>query len=65
MSLHQLKLPMYVLFLDAESAFDVVLKEFVIKNLFFAGTTGDTLSYLNNRLENRQTLERPSYGSHQ
>lgn len=56
MSLHQLKLPMYVLFLDAESAFDVVLKEFVIKNLFFAGTTGDTLSYLNNRLENRQTF---------
>ena len=37
-SLHQLKLPMYVLFLDAESAFDVVPKELVIENLFYALT---------------------------
>ena len=42
--------------LDAESAFDVVLKEFLIKNLLFSGTSGETLLYLNNRLSNRQTF---------
>ena len=55
-SLHHLKQPLYVLYLDARSAFDVVLKELLIKNLYFTGTTGETLLYLNTRLENRQTF---------
>ena len=55
-SLHHLKQLIFVLLLDAESAFDVVLKEFLIKNLFFSGTSGETLLYLNNRLSNRQTF---------
>ena len=55
-SLHHLSLPLYVLYLDAKSAFDVVQKELLIKNLYFSGTTGSSLIYLNNRLENRQTV---------
>jgi hypothetical protein len=55
-SLHHLRQPLFVLYLDARSAFDVVLKELLIKNLYFSGTTGDTLLYLNNRLGNRQTI---------
>ena len=47
---------MFILFLDAKSAFDVVLRELLVKNLFLAGTSGDTLLYLNNRLENRLTF---------
>ena len=54
-SLHHLKEPLFVLFLDAKSAFDVVLKELLIKNLYFSGTTGETLLYLDARLGNRQT----------
>ena len=45
----------FVLFLDAKSAFDVVLKELLIKNLYFSGTTGETLLYLDARLGNQQT----------
>ena len=41
--------------MDAKSAFDVVLKELLIKNLYFSGTTGETLLYLDARLGNRQT----------
>ena len=54
-SLHHLKQPIFLLFLDAKSAYDYVLKELLIKNLYFAGTSGDTLLYLDKRLENRQT----------
>ena len=55
-SLYQLKQPLYVLFLDAMSAFDVVLRELLVKNLYFCGTSGETLLYVNKRLENRQTF---------
>ena len=54
-SLFTLKKPIYVLYLDAQSAFDVVLHELLIRNLHFSGTTGQALRYINNRLENRQT----------
>lgn len=49
-SLHELKQPVFVLLLDAKSAFDVVLKELLIRNLFLAGTAGEDLIFLNNRL---------------
>ena len=45
--------PVFILYLDAKSAFDVVLKELLVMNLYFAGTHGETLLYLNARLENR------------
>ena len=55
-SLHHLKQPLFILYLDAKSAFDVVLKELLIKNLFFSGTKGHSLLYLNQRLDSRQTF---------
>ena len=54
-SLHVLKLPVFTLYLDAESAFDVVLAELLIKNLFHCKTVGHPLLYLNHRFQNRQT----------
>ena len=54
-SLYSIKKPAYVLYLDAESAFDVVLRELLVRNLYNANTDGHSLLYLNNRLENRQT----------
>ena len=55
-SLYVLKQPAYILYLDAQSAFDVVLTELMIKNLFNCGTTGHSLLYLNNRSVSRQTF---------
>ena len=55
-SLYTKKKPLYVLYLDAESAFDVVLKELLIRNLFHCKTDGHFLIYLNNRLDNRETF---------
>ena len=55
-SLFGKKEPIYVLFLDAKSAFDVVLKELLVKNLFHCNTTGKSLLYLDNRLGNRETF---------
>ena len=51
-----LKKPAYILYLDAMSAFDVVLKKLLIRNLFNSGTDGHSLMYLSNRLGNRQTF---------
>ena len=54
-SLKTSKLPLYTLYLDAKSAFDVVQKEAMIRNLYFTSPNGHALLYLNNRLENRTT----------
>ena len=54
-SIFSLKKPLFVLYLDAKSAFDVVLRELLVKNLFAINTNGHSLLYLNNRLQNRQT----------
>ena len=54
-SLYTLKEPIFILFLDAQSAFDVVLKELLVRNLFHCGTSGHGLLYLDNRLQNRRT----------
>ena len=50
-----LKQPAYVLYLDAAAAFDVVLKELLIKSLYSTQEADQSLLYLNNRLSNRQT----------
>ena len=54
-SLWNLKEPAYLLFLDAKSAFDKVLPELLIKNLYKAGMVGDSINIINNRLTNRLT----------
>ena len=45
----------YLLFLDAKSAFVTVVIEFLIRNLYLTGQTGNSLHYLKNRLANRIT----------
>ena len=42
--------------LDAKSAFDKILAEFIIKNAFLAGSRGQGLLYLADRLSNRKTF---------
>ena len=54
-SLYTSKEPVYALYLDAKSAFDLVLREILIRNLFLCGTSGEELIYINERLKNRQT----------
>ena len=55
-SLHVTKRPLFVIMLDAKSAFDKILKEFIIRNAFLAGSHGQGLLYLADRLSSRQTF---------
>ena len=55
-SLFTLRQPVYVLYLDAQSAFDVVLRELLVRRVFHANTTDQSLLYLNNRLGSRKTI---------
>ena len=48
--------PAYILFLDAKSAFDAVLPELLIRNMYMAGMDGNSTVLVNNRLVNRQTI---------
>ena len=54
-SLWSLKEPAYLLFLDAKSAFDKVLPELLIRNLYLSGMDGSSINLINNRLTNRLT----------
>ena len=54
-SLHVAKKQVFVLFLDAKSAFDKVLRECVVKNAYLTGTDGHGLLYINSRLQHRKT----------
>ena len=54
-SLYVVKQPLYVLLLDAQSAFDKILREICIRAAYLAGTTGESLLFLDNRLKNRKT----------
>jgi hypothetical protein len=42
--------------LDAKSAFDKVVREYAIRNVYLAGSTGQGLLYITSRLENRKTV---------
>ena len=53
--IHSAKKPVYVVMLDAKSAFDKILVEFIIRNAFLAGSRGQGLLYLADRLSNRRT----------
>ena len=50
------KKPTFVLFLDAQSAFDVVRKEPLLRNLYFLHQDTQLLCHLNNRLICRKTI---------
>ena len=55
-SLNSSKKPLFVLYLDAKSAFDLVLTEFLINNLFHYGIQDQGLLLINERLGNRKTV---------
>ena len=44
-----------MLFLDAQSAFDTVVIQFLVRNLYLLGMTGNSPLYLKNRLSSRIT----------
>ena len=54
-SVWSLKEPAYLLFLDAKSAFDKVLPELLVRNLYKSGMEGNSVNFINNRLKNRRT----------
>ena len=55
-SLFHTKQPIFVLLLDAQSAFDKILRELCIRAAYLAGSHGQGLNFINNRLENRKTF---------
>ena len=50
------KLPIFLLFLDAKSAFDSVIIPYLVRNLFISGMNGHSVLYMENRLANRITF---------
>ena len=55
-SLFSSKKPLFCMFLDAKSAFNKILREFCVKAAYLAGSKGQGLIYLDNRLLHRQTF---------
>ena len=55
-SLFEDKIPIFALFLDAKSAFDKALVEILCRRLYLDGTTGQNLSFIMRRLQNRITF---------
>ena len=55
-SLFQARDPIFVIFLDAKSAFDMVIRQNAIVEAFKAGTTDQGLIFFNNRMEGRRTF---------
>ena len=49
------KLPIYLLILDAKSAFDSVVIPYLVRNLYSSGMDGHSVLYMENRLANRTT----------
>ena len=48
--------PTYVLYLDARSAFDLVLREFLVSDLYDLGMRDQSLMLIDARLKNRKTV---------
>ena len=59
-SLHEVRKPVFVLFLDVKSAFDVIVRQNAIVEAYKAGTNDQGLLYLDARLANRRTF--PQWG---
>ena len=55
-STKSLSKPVYVLYLDARSAFDLALKEFIINNLYEYGVQDQGVILIDQRLKNRKTV---------
>ena len=55
-SLHVSRKPLYILYLDARSAFDLVVREFLIANLYHYGISDQGLCLIDLRLKNRKTF---------
>ena len=55
-SLHTAKRPLFVLYLDAKSAFDLVLRQFLINNLYDYGIQDQGLLLIDQRIKNRKTI---------
>ena len=55
-SVKSLSRPVYVIYLDARSAFDLALKEFIINNLYEYGVNDQALLLVDQRLKNRRTV---------
>ena len=54
-SLYSHHKPIFLLFLDARSAFDSVVISFLIRTLYFSGMQGNSINYIHSRLNNRLT----------
>ena len=50
------KQPIYLLFLDARSAFDSVIIPYLIRNMYLSGMDPQSILYMENRLTNRVTV---------
>ena len=55
-SIHVLKQPVFLLALDAQSAFDRCLRQILICELYKAGQSDDSLVLIDNRLASRSTV---------
>ena len=55
-SLYVAKKPVFLLALDAQSAFDRCLRQVLSSNLYKAGVTGTALTFIDSRLSNRATV---------
>ena len=55
-SLYIEKQPVFALMLDAESAFDKVVRQCAVKNAYLAGTTDQGLIYFDSRLGSRKNI---------
>ena len=48
--------PIFLLMLDAQSAFDKVIPQILVRRLFFSGISGAALNFINNRITSRSTV---------
>ena len=55
-SLTDLNLPIFGLFLDARSAFDLIIRQLFARRLYLLGTSDHRLVFIDNRLKNRKTF---------
>ena len=54
-SMHRSKEQLFLLFLDAKSAFDNVVTPYLIRQAYLSGMEGNSILYLDNRLSHRKT----------
>ena len=54
--MYTVKKPIFVMMLDTKLAFDKVVRECAVRNLYLAGTNDQALLYLNSRLKCRKTF---------